>query len=362
MVLPCEDNLLRNITLDRPSYRVGRYEYLPRDIELAMVEVIQREIDLQRRLDSLKRDLEVRYDFTSLGAYRSVDRYNDGRIDTYNLGTFLRQQGHFASERELLSIIRRIDTDGDARLSYSEFAEYLRSGGSPSVIVEPRVGRSISPSRRDPVLTRTSPLKTRSPVRPSTSRHVSFATPVRRSSPVRTSPVRQSPIRTSVRYSSPSRKPILGLYDEDELVRALKEYIELERELESAKTSLTLKSDFNLFDLFNLHDTNRNGVVCSHEIRDGLACIGVYPTNDEIDLFLQRYDRNGDRRLNFSELSDAFMTFDTYYGNMLQRRGSNDHRRPFYRREDCFFADTLVELRNMWRVHFKVENHSEHLR
>jgi hypothetical protein len=46
MVLPCEDNLLRNITLDRPSYRVGRYEYMPRDIELAMVEVIQREIDL----------------------------------------------------------------------------------------------------------------------------------------------------------------------------------------------------------------------------------------------------------------------------------------------------------------------------
>lgn len=165
-----------------------------------------------------------------------------------------------------------------------------------------------------------------------------------------------------MRYSSPSRKPILGLYDEDELVRALKEYVELERELESAKTSLTLKSDFNLFDLMNLHDTNRNGVVCSHEIRDGLAAIGVYPTNDEIDLFIQRYDRNGDRRLNFSELSDAFVTFDTYYGNMLQRRGGNDHRRPFYRREDCFFADTLVELRNMWRVHFKVENHSEHLR
>ena len=46
MLLPCEDNYLRNIALDRPSHRVGRYDYLPRDIELAMANVIEREIDL----------------------------------------------------------------------------------------------------------------------------------------------------------------------------------------------------------------------------------------------------------------------------------------------------------------------------
>lgn len=43
-----------------------------------------------RRLDILKRELESRYDFSSLAAYRSIDRYNDGRIQTFNLGTFLR--------------------------------------------------------------------------------------------------------------------------------------------------------------------------------------------------------------------------------------------------------------------------------
>ena len=57
MILPCEDNLLRNITLDRPSRRVGRYDHLPRDIEIAITAVIEKEIDLQRRLEILKRDL-----------------------------------------------------------------------------------------------------------------------------------------------------------------------------------------------------------------------------------------------------------------------------------------------------------------
>lgn len=81
LVLPCEDNYLRNRTLDRPSRHVGRYDSLPRDIELALAGVIEKEIDLQRRLEGLKRDLESGYDYTPYAAFRSVDRYNSGRID-----------------------------------------------------------------------------------------------------------------------------------------------------------------------------------------------------------------------------------------------------------------------------------------
>lgn len=114
MLLPCTDNLLRNITLDRPSFRVGRFDSLPYDIERALLDILEQEVALQRRLDILKREVELRYDFSTLAAYRSVDRYNDGRINTFNLGSFLRSVGHYASETELLAIVRRIDTDGDA--------------------------------------------------------------------------------------------------------------------------------------------------------------------------------------------------------------------------------------------------------
>jgi hypothetical protein len=102
MFLPCEDNLLRNITLDRPACRVGRFDQLPHDIEHALLDVIEKEIDLARRLEVLKHDLECRYDFTPLAAYRSVDKYNDGRIVSHNLGSFLRACGNYATEKELL--------------------------------------------------------------------------------------------------------------------------------------------------------------------------------------------------------------------------------------------------------------------
>ena len=44
----------------------------------------------------------------------------------------MKNNGYIATEKELLCIIRRIDTDGDAKLSYSELADFLRAA-------EPRI-------------------------------------------------------------------------------------------------------------------------------------------------------------------------------------------------------------------------------
>ncbi len=48
MLLACEENLLINITIDRPTCRVSRFDVLPRDIEHALLDVIEKEVDLQR--------------------------------------------------------------------------------------------------------------------------------------------------------------------------------------------------------------------------------------------------------------------------------------------------------------------------
>mgnify|MGYP002396116811 CR=1 FL=1 len=77
-------------------------------------------------MEILKRELELRFDYTPLAAFRSIDRLNLGRVDVKTLCTFLRNCGHKASDMELLAIIRRIDTDGDACLIFEEFAEFLR--------------------------------------------------------------------------------------------------------------------------------------------------------------------------------------------------------------------------------------------
>jgi Ca2+-binding EF-hand superfamily protein len=118
--------LLRRNTSERYAYRVGRYDNLPRGVERELANLLELELSQQRKKDVLRLELEARYDYSTYSAFKGVDKYNDGHITTFNLGLFLRNNGHFAQERELLAIIRRIDTDGDAKISYSEFCDFIR--------------------------------------------------------------------------------------------------------------------------------------------------------------------------------------------------------------------------------------------
>merc|ERR1712166_335842 len=182
------------------------------------------------------------------------------------------------------------------------------------------------------------------------------------------SPDRHSPHRhhshSPVRHHSPARhcvEPTLHPIDEDALINGLRDLIAQERELENSKVALTMKPDFNLHDAFVIFDHCRHGAISQADLREGLAAIGVFPTADEVSLFFQRYDLNKNHRIGFKEFTQAFLSDDNYYCHMLNRRPSN-HRHHLHRRDDCFFPETQVEHRNMWRVHFKVEAAAEAVR
>jgi hypothetical protein len=115
---------------------------------MAMVAVIEREINLQRRLETLKRDLEIGLDYSSLAAFRSVDRYNSGNINNANLSAFLRSQSHFASETELVAIIRRIDADGDGDCDITEWSDFLRPVSGVSSLPRPVTRTYVEPLTR----------------------------------------------------------------------------------------------------------------------------------------------------------------------------------------------------------------------
>ncbi|MFS8159537.1 MAG: EF-hand domain-containing protein [Candidatus Roizmanbacteria bacterium] len=80
-----------------------------------------REANLQLKIENLKRTLESAYDFTVQACFKSVDDWNYGYIDKANLKRFLRQMGYVSSKMEVVSIIRRFDTDGDAKVNLNEF-------------------------------------------------------------------------------------------------------------------------------------------------------------------------------------------------------------------------------------------------
>jgi Ca2+-binding EF-hand superfamily protein len=127
MFLPCEDNFLRNETLRRAD----REARITEEIEQGLLDVLNRELDMIRIQDENRIIMEDEEDYSIAMAYEAVDRCRAGNINVDNLGNFLSKGRPRPTDIELMAIIRRIDKDGDARLCFEEWAEFMRGGPAP---------------------------------------------------------------------------------------------------------------------------------------------------------------------------------------------------------------------------------------
>ena len=64
------------------------------------------------------------------------------------------------------------------------------------------------------------------------------------------------------------------------------------KQLETAKVDLALRSDFNLVDSFRMMDQNSKGWITATEVREKLCDLGMNPSQEDIHLFMRRYDRD----------------------------------------------------------------------
>jgi hypothetical protein len=105
-----------------------------------------REINFHVRVEKLKRDLALRYDWTTTASFNTVDSLREYRLNHRNIQSFLRLNGFIATDGEVISIIRRIDSDGDNLITLDEWADSLR----PAVpLPSPIPSSTLSASHED---------------------------------------------------------------------------------------------------------------------------------------------------------------------------------------------------------------------
>lgn len=80
--------------------------------------------------------------------------------------------------------------------------------------------------------------------------------------------------------------------DEVELVSALKNQIDLDKNIENVKIDLALTTDFNLKDLFRIFDTKDLLNINIYQFDSGCRLFGFVPTNTELNLVFNRFDIN----------------------------------------------------------------------
>ena len=264
----------------------------------------------------------MRYDWSPRASFETIDANRNYFLNADEIRSFCRVNGFFATESEVIAIIRRLDIDADQKVTYDEWVEAVRPQGTALV----------SSTRFEEE---------------------------------KKSPFRESKLDSSdARYSSPSklgssslggkRQSPLKVDDEQELVRAFKEQISLETEIEDAKVRLAQQPDFNMSDAFSMMDRNSNGYVSVDEIIDTLQLLGVYAPREDVVLFVKRYDRNLDNKLRFSEFCDAFVPKNALHASTLNARKAN-YLPLGYPRTEYFMRDTRDLYVRTLKLHFNLE-------
>lgn len=107
LCLPSTDNALRSYALSKNSAPYApRRTFLSASVEFNLARVFQGEIDYQRAIGSLRRDLNLRYDFSTSAAFSMLDRHVPiNKLDRYEIRDFVELYSGVLSEPMLDGII-----------------------------------------------------------------------------------------------------------------------------------------------------------------------------------------------------------------------------------------------------------------
>jgi Ca2+-binding EF-hand superfamily protein len=114
MILPCDNLHLRSEASQRMT---GKYDprmgRLAPSVERSLTDFLEREINLHLKTEGIKVNMKGRYDWNLNAAFSCCDTTQEGYLNGRNIQTFLRLNGHFASDEEIIAIVRRMDADAD---------------------------------------------------------------------------------------------------------------------------------------------------------------------------------------------------------------------------------------------------------
>jgi Ca2+-binding EF-hand superfamily protein len=124
--MPCDHPDLRADLAMRPNFEVPNPDVLGPNVEDALTTLFEKEIAFNRVMEEMKQKIECSKQFSYEKAFQEIDDWSYGYVDSRNLKSFLRKHGFLAKKGDLLAIIRRMDLDGDARLTLTEFVQAMK--------------------------------------------------------------------------------------------------------------------------------------------------------------------------------------------------------------------------------------------
>ena len=139
------------------------------------------------------------------------------------------------------------------------------------------------------------------------------------------------------------------------------ELIKVENKIEKAKIDLSLRSDFNIYDIFNLFLVNEQNYLTDEDLINGLNLFDINLKEKDIILLKRRMNRKITDKIFYYDFIDLFIPYEKYYRNMVESRiGINIF--PENDKTNIFLLSTKNYFIKLINLIIECENHIEKLR
>ena len=216
--------------------------------ENELVSWFQDEIRLNREIERKKNDLSLRHDFNLIDAFRVFDKHDLGYVALTDFEDTFRSLGFYASPDEIYLLIKHFSHLQNSRLSFADFSELL----SPRQEEYARILRNRNP----------------------------------------------------VNASYESRLRVFSRETVDQFLATLRQIFDSENLAERVRQRLSKMPEFSLHSAFVAVDKDRNGFITLDEFQNVLQSHGVFATSKDLQGLLDKYDKNRDGRVTYSEFVD----------------------------------------------------------
>ena len=102
-------------------------------------------------------------------------------------------------------------------------------------------------------------------------------------------------------YPPMDRRRPFNSFTLERLIETVRLHLESEGNSESIRQQMSRRSTFSLYDAFTALDRDRNGFITIDEFREILLTHGVYADIKDLETLMERYDKNRDGRVSYSE-------------------------------------------------------------
>ena len=214
--------------------------------EESLVIALKEQISLERELEAYKIDLAAKPDFNLTDAFRMLDIEGKGWVTASEIKGGLEVLGLFADKQDVYLFLRRYDGDSDGRIRYSDFCEAFTP--------KDEYYADLLGSRK--------------------AVHIHHV------------------LRRDEYFHADTR---------EQLRIAWRAHLNVENAAEKLRQRLYRRPHFSAHDAFRTCDIDDNGYITRNELRSLLQNHGFSATEGEITWLLDRYDRNKDGRISYSE-------------------------------------------------------------